>query len=125
MLGNIAELEFLLSATRQGLIVSRPTIQSTIYDFLVDNGKRILKVQIKSTFTSGPVFGLNIGQGSTGKKSYTPADVDIIACFIGELKTWYFFPISVIGKKVKLSLTPNSIDSKWNKYREGWITLLN
>jgi hypothetical protein len=124
-LGNIAELEFLLIATKRGLVVSRPTIQSTIYDFVVDNGKRILKVQIKSTFSNGPAYGLNIGKGSTGKTNYSPDDIDIIACFIGELGTWYFFPIKVIGERVKITVFPNSIESKWNKYREGWVTLLN
>lgn len=123
--GNIAELSFLLTATKKGLIVSRPTIQSTIYDFLVDNKKKILRVQVKSCFSQGPEYGLTIGQGSTGKKHYSPDDVDIIACFIGELETWYLFPIKAIGERVKITVFPYSIDSKWNKYREGWVTLLN
>ncbi len=123
--GNIAELEFLVTATRKGLIVSRPTIQSTIYDFIVDSGKKMLKVQVKSCFTSGPSYGLSIGQGTTGKTSYKPDDVDVIACFIGELATWYFFPTKEIGGKVKLTLFPDSIESKWNKYRESWSVLLS
>lgn len=124
-LGNIAELEFLLQATRRGLIVSRPSIQATIYDFLVDNGKKIYRIQVKSNHQNGPNYRLKLGQGSKQKNNYSPEDVDIIAAFIGELKTWYIFPIYAIGERMGITLYPDSIDSKWNKYREGWGSILN
>ncbi len=123
--GNIAELEFLLKATQRGLIVSRPAIQSTIYDFIIDNGKRCLKVQVKSNFTDGPDFGLSIGQGSLGKTPYSSNDIDVIACFIDKINVWYLFPIKDIGERVKLTLYPDSIESKWNKYKGAWSVLLS
>jgi len=118
--GNIAELEFLLQATRRNLIVSRPSIQQTTYDFLVDNNKRIFKVQVKSNFQIGPNHDLGLAKGSKSKQFYCSNEVDIIACFINKLGAWYILPINITGERLKIKIRPDSIDSKWNKYREGW-----
>jgi hypothetical protein len=123
-IGNIGELEFLLAATKRGLIVSRPEIQSTIYDFLIDNQKKILKIQVKATFSDGLCYALNIGQGNTSKKSYSCRDVDIIACYLNSLDIWYFLPTSEVSNQVKISLYPNSTKSKWNLYKGAWDLLL-
>lgn len=124
--GNIAELQFVLSATQRGLIVSRPTINATVYDFLVDNSKRILKVQVKSNFREpdqrGGGYGLNIQKGAG---VYAPAEIDVIASYISTLNLWYFFPIKDLGEQKKISVFPYSMESKWNKYLQSWGVLLN
>ena len=120
----MAELEFLIQATKRDLIVSMPQITHS-YDFLVDNGKRILKVQIKSNFQNGPYYGLSIGQGSSSKNHYSLKEVDVIACFIGEIRAWYLFPMTTLEEKIKITVFPDSINSKWNKYRDAWGVLLN
>ena len=79
--GNIAEIEFMLKATRLGLIVSKPEIPHD-YDFLVDNGNNIFRVQVKSNFCKGPSYKLGIGQGKSSKNAYTPKMIDIMACYL-------------------------------------------
>ena len=122
--GDIAELEFEVQATRRKLVVSRPVITHD-YDRIVDNGKKRLRIQIKSTFTEGPNYGLNIAKGMTNKKTYTREEIDFIVCFINELKSWYIFPIEVVEGLQKVTVSPDSVESKWNKYRDSWGSLLN
>jgi hypothetical protein len=122
--GNIAELQFLLETTKKGGVVSRPQIQSTIYDFIVDNGNRVLKVQVKSCFSEGPNYGVSVGRGGNSKIPYEQNEIDIFAIFIAESFDWYFIPVSEINGAVKITLYPDS-ESKWNKFKNGWIILLN
>jgi hypothetical protein len=122
--GNIAELQFLLETTKKGAVVSRPQIQSTVYDFIVDNGNRVLKVQVKSCFSEGPNYGVSVGRGKSSKIPYERGDIDVFAIFIAERFEWYFIPVSEVNGAVKITLCPDS-QSKWNKFKNGWIILLN
>ncbi len=121
--GNIAEIEFMLKATRMGLICSKPEIPYD-YDFLVDNGSQIFRVQVKSNFQTGPSYKLNLGQGTKSKNAYNPKAIDIMACYLDEIKTWYIFPIKDIAQKITFRIFPNDIESPWNKYRGAWGLLL-
>lgn len=123
--GTIAELEFATRATKHGLIVGYPFIE-TDYDWLVDSGKRIYRVQVKSNHTSKDekTGGYGIGLKSNSG-SYSPENVDIVACYVLELNMWYLFPIHEVFEKTKITVFPHSVDSKWNKYRESWGLILN
>ena len=70
-IGELSELEFLIRATKEGLIVSRPFGENQRYDFIVDNGKRRFRIQVKSTnFKEGNHFQITCSHGSKIKKSY-------------------------------------------------------
>lgn len=117
--GDLAEMDFKLKAMKKGLIVSSPENSQVVYDLLVDNGCQIFRIQVKSNFQDGLNYAMNLGCGSKNKKSYLD-QVHFMACYINELNAWYIFPMECIGESLKITIYPNSEDSKWNKYREAW-----
>ena len=121
--GNIAELQFLLEATKKGLIVSKPQTISTPYDFLIDNGKSVLKIQVKSCFMEGPRFETTVAKGKETRTSYTKSDCDFISVFIAKHFLWFLIPIEELSPIKKITILPFG-ESKWNKYREDWGALL-
>ena len=120
LLGNISELAFHLEATSKGLVVSKPVSQATVYDCLVDNNKSILKIQIKSTFSEGPSFSVNIGRGSTSKETYTSKEIDYFVIYLAKIKVWYIIPVQELADQIKITFFPYSHQSKWNKFKGCW-----
>ena len=127
--GELTEIEFLLKATKLGLIVSQPFGDNRKYDFLVDNGKTIKRIQVKGTNTvnasGGPeTYAIGVGYGSSKKVAYTSDEIDFYAVYIHPHKTWYIFPVNEINA-VKISIPVFSNDSKYAKFKGAWGLLLN
>src|SRR5882724_7168430 len=55
--GEMGELAFILKATSLGLTPSRPYGDRRPYDFLLECGSRVLRIQVKSVFTNRPRDG--------------------------------------------------------------------
>jgi len=51
--GELAELAFLFKAASLGIAVAKPYGDSLPYDFMVQCGQRLLRIQVKSVFTNG------------------------------------------------------------------------
>ena len=47
--GCFAEYKFVTECMKRGLNISMPVLHSSIYDCIVDTGKNLVKVQVKST----------------------------------------------------------------------------
>lgn len=122
--GAIAEMTFILEVMKKGLIPSRPCFEGCAYDLIVDNGKNRHRIQVKSTFSKGPVYKMEAIRSNDMSKPYTPDDCDYIVFYVDNIKSFYIIPIEDMKEVRKLSLTPGSIKSKWNKYREVWNILL-
>ena len=65
--GEIAEMAFLLKTARLGLCVSKPYGDSYAYDFIVDTGTRLWRVQVKSTHQPR-------GKGTASPSNTSPKD---------------------------------------------------
>ena len=97
--GVSSEILFDYEATLRGFIVSRP-VSDTHYDRLIDNGEKILRVQIKSTAhkkrnrwhvkAHGKVYGSYELYGSR---------VDVIAVHVKPENVWVFYMSSDIKAK--------------------------
>ena len=97
--GISSEILFDYECTNRGFIVSRP-VQDTSYDRLVDNGEKILRVQIKSTTHKKR----NRWHVKTHTKVYGSYEVygkrvDIIAIYVKPENVWVFFMSSDITTK--------------------------
>lgn len=129
-LGTIGEAEFLSKAIRKGLKVSKP--QGTYsYDFIVDNGKTLNKVQVKTgTCYNKKAYSYTISvkrkQNRNDAYSYKSKDFDYLAAYVLPLNSWYIIPITELVSVKGIALFPHIThsDSKWEKYREAW-SLLN
>jgi hypothetical protein len=49
-LGDLDELAFVLAASSKGLAVSKPFGDCRRYDLIVDSGRRLLRIQVKSIY---------------------------------------------------------------------------
>src|SRR5438445_12840803 len=75
------ELLFMARAAEHGLRVIRPWGDSSRYDFVVETGGRLLRVQVKSTNFRKRKFYVCSTVRST-KKCYTSDDIDYFAIYV-------------------------------------------
>src|SRR5437764_14456424 len=81
--GELAELCFLCRATTLGLTVSKPYGDSARYDFVVDAGAGLLRVQVKSvSVMRRNDYRIAASSGSRLKRGYSAAEIDFLAAYV-------------------------------------------
>jgi hypothetical protein len=128
--GDIGEIAFMLRARQNGLNVLSPYSAVTPYDFVIDNGKNLLKVQIKLTDSNikkgkrvhHDAFRVCCGRGTGIKTGYTKNEVDFFVFYIIRHNLFYIIPQDQV-KTISINLYPSKLDHKFNKYLENWDLL--
>jgi hypothetical protein len=121
--GELVELRFLTRAVELGLRVSKPYGDSAPYDFLVESGGTVFKVQVKSTRFQSAKCRAYVCATHHHRKLYSRKEVDFVAAYIVGDDAWYIMPISVVcGYEV--SLNPRLRRNKYRRYRETWDLLI-
>lgn len=94
--GRAIEARFAFEALRRGLIISQPSGNNPSYDVVVDNGKRLFKVQVKGVHAvTGKEFGFGHNRlyrallWGTGRKR--PPRFDVCAVYLADEDQWVFF----------------------------------
>lgn len=119
--GNVSEVEFLARTIRKGLSVSRPMFVEK-YDCIIDNGKQVFKVQIKSTTHFNKTsWQVSLRNGCTQKEKYKKGDCDFFAIHIIKLNIWYILPFDVVSPKV--CLHPELDSCRYDRFKEAWFLL--
>lgn len=123
--GEMSEAAFLLKAQSLGFRVAKPWGDSERYDFILDSGGRLWRVQLKCTevvhargYEVQPIYGV-YGKGKSG---YTADEIDVLVVHIGPLNVWYVLPVEVLEFCRNLRFYPD-IECKcarWESYREAW-----
>jgi len=126
--GELSEAAFLLKAESLGFHVSRPWGDSERYDFILDTGPRLWRVQLKCTevvhargYDIQPIYAI-YGQG---KVVYTAEQIDVLVAHIIPKDTWYVLPVDAFAPSKSLRFYPD-IECKrarWESYREAWHLL--
>ena len=123
--GELSEAAFLHKAVGLGFRVTKPWGDSERYDFVLDSGRRLWRVQIKCTAVERAggyhiqpihfVYGKN-------KVVYTAEDIDVLAAHIVPLDVWYVAPVGALAQGKSLRLYPDDgcKTARFEKYREGW-----
>jgi PD-(D/E)XK endonuclease len=123
--GELSEAAFLHKAVELGFRVTKPWGDSERYDFVLDSGRRLWRVQIKCTAVERAggyhiqpihfVYGKN-------KVVYTAEDIDVLAAHIVPLDVWYVVPVAALAQGRSLRLYPDDgcKTARFEKYREGW-----
>jgi PD-(D/E)XK endonuclease len=122
--GEWAELYFMMMAVGLGMKVLRLFGDSGRYDVGVENGMRVVRVQVKSTIYKrrGDCYSLNV-MGPQRKK-YEPGSVDFFAILLIPIDEWYVIPFEVMGRtNSSIHFTPESLRQKYGAYREAWDLL--
>ena len=123
-MGELAEIGFMYRAAGYGIGVAKPYGDSFPYDFLTQHGKRLLRVQVKSCFSSERhhkngfpiIVSCHWGRG---RLSYRLADVDFIAAFVAKYDAWYLIPMESLGERKNIRVYPGKRKPNHNKIRNG------
>jgi len=121
--GEEAELVFQLAAVRRGFKVSKPHGDSYRYDFVLDNGERLWRVQVKSTsnFHDG-AYHVNCGRRlNQSAVPYKKSQIDFLVVYVVPEESWYIIPVADLERRVSLLIYPKeSSKGLYGTYREAW-----
>jgi hypothetical protein len=125
--GELIELLFAEKATSLGFHIFKPVCDES-YDFILDSGRRLWRVQVKSTDRlrkGGYLIGACHFATHNTKQCYTPAEIDILAAYIVPEKAWYIIPVEAFTPQQWLSFYPQNKQSqgRFEPYREAWSLL--
>lgn len=119
--GCALELEFAVECIRRGAIVSQPIGDNAPYDFIVDFGMKIYKVQIKSTSSNITNTCRNVPQvngPSSVAVKYNEKEIDIIATKNNGV--WFLFSDPhLLPTRIRINLEGSS-KQKYMYVREAW-----
>ncbi len=121
--GELVELRFLARAAELGLRVSKPWGDSAPYDFLVESGGEVFKVQVKSTRFRAAKCNAYVCATHHHRNLYSKKEVDFVAAYIVSEDSWYIIPISAV-RSYEVSLNPRFRRNKYRRYREAWDLLI-
>jgi hypothetical protein len=124
--GEWVELKFMVKAAEYGLGVSKPWGDSSRYDFGVEGGGGLVRVQVKSTMCRDKgsyacAVRPNLYMGNPYKKG----DFDFLAAYVIPEDVWYIIPAKLVvkGRMGMIILTPGSAGHKYEPYMEAWHLL--
>jgi PD-(D/E)XK endonuclease len=121
--GEAAESVFLAKAVSMGFGVAKPWGDSERYDFILDSGEKLWRVQLKSAYSGSKEGGYTVHAfGNEYRAPYTAAEVDVVVGYIVPEEAWYVIPIGAFAgiKSMKLFPASRRMRSKHEKYREAW-----
>jgi hypothetical protein len=125
--GEIIEIAFLHKVADMGFAVTKPYGDSEPYDFIVDSGDRLWRVQVKSTarfYKGGYRINAHHSHGRTWT-AYTAEQIDILATYIQPLDVWYIIPVSAFTPSESLNFFPQVLASRgrYEPFREAWFLM--
>jgi PD-(D/E)XK endonuclease len=122
--GELAEMMFMVKATLLGFAAAKPYGDSRRYDFIVDVGRRLWRVQVKSS--SAKQYGsymVNLQRNLNGEVvAYDASEIDFVVAYVLPCDAWFVIPVEAIAgrKTAKLCLHGNARSGTLGKYWEAW-----
>jgi hypothetical protein len=125
--GERSEAAFLDKAYDFGFGVARPWGDSERYDFILDNGLQLLRVQVKGTDSLRAGAYETRATYTVGKTRavYTRRDIDFFVGHVIPLDIWYIMPVEVCTPAPMLRFYPHRKAKKMRLegYKEAWRLL--
>jgi hypothetical protein len=122
--GERSEAAFLNKAAGLGFGVAKPWGDSRRYDFILDNGSCLHRVQVKCTESIRARAYETRATFTTGKSraAYTKKDIDFIAAHVVPLDIWYIIPVEICTPAPMLRFYPHRKAKRMRleSYREAW-----
>jgi hypothetical protein len=133
-LGDLGELAFVLAASAMGLPVAKPFGDCRRYDLIVDSGRRMLRIQVKSVFKRRENGNYQVkccSHAGPGSIIYTSREIDFMAIYLAAIDIWYLIPVAALLTNTVIHLHPDGLRrekregwAKFEIYKEAW-NLLN
>lgn len=121
--GELAELAFMYKAAGLGFGVAKPYGDSDRYDFILDAGKKLWRVQVKSSSTMQHGAYLVNAQRHAGGQAipYQVSEIDFLIAHIVPEDTWFVIPVKAFAPRRSVRVYPKaSPRGDYEKYREAW-----
>jgi hypothetical protein len=124
-MGEAVEAAFLAKVCMLRIPVCKPWGDSERYDFVVDWGKGLWRVQVKGASYCGPSRDGSMYHAAAGGngQTFTKEDMDFVVVHIVPEDLWYVVPIEIAEGSAALWFNPRSTGGKFEKYREAWCLL--
>ena len=111
-IGEITEQQVALAFLQLGILISKPLVQSSRYDFVADINSKLYKIQVKTCHLTPDASGIEFATSTshtntqgTLNLSYSENDVDFFATMYND--QCYLIPYHLCGKRAqKLRLVP-------------------
>ena len=122
---SYGEAAFLAKASDLGFGVAKPWGDSDPYDFIVETGGRLWKVQVKSAHRAGEDGSYSFRAHGHSLRAYRADEIDALVAYVVPENAWYVFPVKVVRllRSLKLFTGSRKRRSKFEKYREAWWIL--
>jgi PD-(D/E)XK endonuclease len=125
--GDLGEVAFLHKATELGFMVAQPYGTMHPFDFIVQGGQRLWRVQVKAAaHMRKGLYCVNIYR-SEGKRirPYLASEVDFIAVYIMPDDVWFIVPVREVVDRRMLMFRPKGCHRRdlYAHYREAWHLL--
>ena len=104
-IGEITEQQVALEFLKLGILISKPLVQSSKYDFIADINNKLYKIQVKTgTFKEDSYLEFATSTSHTNTKgtlnlSYSAKDVDFFATIYNN--QCYLIPYELCGKRAQ------------------------
>ncbi len=149
--GEYGEMRLQVEGTEQGLFLSKPYGDSMPYDFIADNLRLFLRIQVKTVnvrHQAGYVFrtgssrvrklrgGERDFEGARreyrrsmrpGQKlrAYRASEIDFIAGLVIPENAWYIIPVAALKGRTEVCVFPHNPHSRgmFERYKEAWHLL--
>jgi|SRR5580658_889249 hypothetical protein len=122
--GELAEMMFMVKAAQKGFATAKPYGDSRRYDFILDVGQKLWRVQVKSS--NALQYGsymVNLQRNANGEViAYDPSEIDFVVAYVMACEAWFVIPVEAIAgrKTAKLCLHGNARSGRLGKYWEAW-----
>ena len=124
--GEVIELAFLHRAAELGFAVTKPYGDSEAYDFVVDSGSRLWRVQVRSTHGKrNKTYFVSTTHNPSTKEAYTPDQIDFLVAHTAPDLAWYVIPVSALAGRRMICLYPHVKASRalFECFREAWCLM--
>jgi hypothetical protein len=125
--GDLSEAAFVYKAISLNFVVARPHGNMHPYDFIVDGGGGLWRVQVKSCASiSHGFYPVRIFRRKDGVAiPYTEFEIDFVVAYIIPEQTCYILPIREALGRTSISFRPREFPGlhAFAHYREAWHLL--
>ena len=121
--GYLAEMAFATKAMSLGFNVCKPLGETPGFDFVLESGRAVHKVQVKSGWMEW--HGGYPVKISSGTRNYRADETDFIVIYIIPEDAWYVMPVIAAAHARMASFFPHVTNSRGRLeiYRDAWHLL--
>ncbi|MFZ0136617.1 MAG: group I intron-associated PD-(D/E)XK endonuclease [Candidatus Sulfotelmatobacter sp.] len=122
--GELAEMMFMVKAAKKGFATAKPYGDSRRYDFIVDTGRRLWRVQVKSSsrLCKG-AYHVSANRHSSGRTmAYRASEIDVVIAYVVPEDSWFVIPVKAFAPRKSLRLYPKGDPrgTMYGRFREAW-----